>query len=141
MQTARFVFLMGGGVMQKTIQEWIEISEYDLETAVSMLETEKFLYVAFMCQQAIEKILKALYVQKRNELPPRTHNLLYLVDIVAITLEEEILTLMSYLNQFYLESRYPGERVKLANEIDKSKAQDILVKTKEAWQCLRQKLQ
>lgn len=68
--------------MQKTIKEWVEISEYDLQTAEAMLHTQRYLYVAFMCQQAIEKILKALYIQKKNELPLRTHNLLYFIDIL-----------------------------------------------------------
>ena len=127
--------------MQKTVREWTGISEYDLLTAEAMLKTKRFLYVAFMCQQAIEKILKAIYVQKKSELPPRTHNLLYLVDVLEISLEKEKLTLLSRLNQFYLESRYPGERLKLAKAVDKSKAQEILKKTKGVWKCLRQKLQ
>ncbi|MBL7132082.1 MAG: HEPN domain-containing protein [Candidatus Omnitrophica bacterium] len=126
--------------MQKTIQEWIEISEYDLKTAEAMLSAARYLYVAFMCQQALEKILKAFYVMKKNELPPRTHNLLYLVDILEIDLGDKKLELLSQLNQFYLESRYPGERIQLAKEVDKNKAIEILEKTKEAWKCLRQKL-
>jgi len=128
------------GNMQKTVQEWIGISEYDLCTAEAMLKTKRFLYVVFMCQQAVEKILKAIYVQKKSELPPRTHNLLYLADTLEISLQEEELMLLSRLNQFYLESRYPGERVKLAKVVDKDKAREMLKKTKGVWKCLRQKL-
>ena len=54
--------------MEKVVSEWVEISEYDLKTAEAMLATARYLYVAFMCQQAIEKILKALYVQQKGEL-------------------------------------------------------------------------
>jgi len=93
--------------MQKAVQEWLETSEYDLETAKAMLKTERYLYVAFMCQQAIEKILKAIYVQGKNELPPRTHNLLYLIDVLQIDTEDPDKNLFSQLNQFYLETRYP----------------------------------
>lgn len=127
--------------MQKTIQEWIEIAEYDLQTAEAMLSSGRYLYVAFMCQQAIEKILKAIYVKNKNELPPRTHNLLYFVDVLGIKIEEAALLLLSNLNQFYLESRYPGERINLAKELDRNKAQGVLAKTQEVWECLRQKLQ
>ncbi|RKY35434.1 MAG: hypothetical protein DRP78_05455 [Candidatus Omnitrophota bacterium] len=63
--------------MQRVVEEWLKISLYDLETAEAMLKTKRYLYVAFMCQQALEKILKALYVQIEAKLPPRTHNLLY----------------------------------------------------------------
>ncbi len=126
--------------MQKVIQEWVEISEYDLVTAEAMFNTSRYLYVVFMCHQAIEKVLKAIYVQKKNELPPRTHNLLYLVDITELDLQNESLALLAMLNGFYLESRYPGERMKLARAVDKNKAQDILKKTQEVWKCLKQQL-
>jgi len=126
--------------MENAIQEWIKMSEYDLKTAEAMLETERYLYVAFMCQQAIEKILKAIYCQEKNELPPRTHNLLYLLDILELKIADSDKTLLSMLNQFYLETRYPGKRSQLAKEMDKVKAGDFLTKTKEAWKCLRQTL-
>ena len=38
---------------------WVEMSDYDLETASAMLTTGRYLYVGFMCHQANEKILKA----------------------------------------------------------------------------------
>lgn len=28
---------------------WIEMAEYDLETAVAMFNTKRYLYVGFMC--------------------------------------------------------------------------------------------
>jgi len=89
----------------------------------------------------VEKILKAIYAQKKSELPSRTHNLLYLVDILEINLHEKNLTLLSQLNQFYFESRYPGDRLKLAKAVDKGKAQEILKNAKGVWKCLKQQLQ
>lgn len=126
--------------MQKTIQEWLEISDYDLQTAEVMLKGERYLYVAFMCQQAAEKTLKAIYVSKKRALPPRTHNLLYLTDILEIKLEKQHIELLSRLNLFYLESRYPGERIALAKSVDKNQAQEILNQSKEAIKCLKQML-
>jgi HEPN domain-containing protein len=126
--------------MQKVIQEWIDIAQYDLATAEAMLKAKRYLYVVFMCQQAIEKILKAIYVQDKNGLPPRTHNLLYLVDTLKLDMQNKDLTLLSLLNQFYLESRYPGERIQLAGGVDKNKAGQILKRTKEVWKCLKQML-
>jgi HEPN domain-containing protein len=57
---------------------WIDIADYDLETARSMQKSRRYLYTIFMCQQAIEKILKALYIQKYRKEAPFTHNLIYL---------------------------------------------------------------
>ena len=44
--------------MDDKAQYWIEISDYDLETAEAMLHSKRYLYVGFMCHQAIEKIFK-----------------------------------------------------------------------------------
>ena len=65
--------------MDDKTRYWIDISAYDYETAKSMLEAGRYLYVGFMCHQAIEKILKAYWQKTREQVPPRTHNLLYLV--------------------------------------------------------------
>jgi HEPN domain-containing protein len=53
---------------------WLEIAEYDFETARVMLQGRQFLYVGFMCHQTMEKILKAFYVSKLQENPPHKHN-------------------------------------------------------------------
>ena len=48
---------------------WVEMAEYDLDTAIAMLNTKRYLYVGFMCHQVIEKMLKA-YWSKIFEEPP-----------------------------------------------------------------------
>jgi len=57
-------------VSEKTIKNWIDLACYDLETASAMLASGRYLYVAFTCQQAIEKLLKALFVKQENRTPP-----------------------------------------------------------------------
>jgi len=59
---------------------WVDIANYDLETAEAMLKSKRYLYVGFMCHQAIEKMLKAIYSYKIQEMPPRIHNLARLVN-------------------------------------------------------------
>ena len=68
---------------EKTIKYWIELSNYDLETANAMLKTKRFLYVGFMAHQTIEKMLKAYIVKIKNEVPSYTHNLLLLVPFTS----------------------------------------------------------
>jgi len=41
--------------MKKKYKYWLDIAEYDLETARAMYISGRYLYVAFMCQQAVEK--------------------------------------------------------------------------------------
>jgi len=126
--------------MTQTVQEWIEIADYDLQTAAAMFKAKRYLYVIFMCQQAVEKALKGLFVQNKAQLPPRTHNLLYLAEEMSLKLKKQELVLLSYLNQFYLESRYPGQRNQLAKEVHKLKAKEILISTREVIKCLKKNL-
>lgn len=46
---------------------WFRSAEYDLETARTMLETRRLLYVGFMCHQAIKKTLKGVFVPRKPE--------------------------------------------------------------------------
>lgn len=43
---------------------WLDLAEYDLETAEAMFVSERYLYVGFMCHQTIEKAPKAIYSKK-----------------------------------------------------------------------------
>ncbi len=56
--------------MKKASKRWFEQAEYDLDTALAMLESGRYLYVLFCCQQAIEKGLKAVIVEQTGNFPP-----------------------------------------------------------------------
>jgi HEPN domain-containing protein len=38
---------------EKTIQYWIDIAEYDLQVAKTLFDKGHYLYVGFMCHQAV----------------------------------------------------------------------------------------
>ena len=54
---------------------WEEYAKYDLDMAGVMFETGRYLYSVFMCQQAVEKIVKGIYVLYTGEEPAKTHNI------------------------------------------------------------------
>lgn len=60
--------------MDGKVTYWIEMSDYDLETADAMLLTGRYLYVGFMCHQTIEKILKAYWANRLVEVPLKIHS-------------------------------------------------------------------
>ena len=47
--------------LNEKYQYWIKHAQYDLDTADSMCQTGRWIYVVFMCQQAIEKSVKGMY--------------------------------------------------------------------------------
>lgn len=61
-------------------EQWAEKARYDLDTAKAMLESGRYLYVLFCCQQAVEKALKGVIARRTGEMPLRLHNLIRLAE-------------------------------------------------------------
>ena len=118
---------------------WLDIAEYDLATAQAMFDSGRWLYVTFMCQQAIEKLCKGLYNLYIDDNLLRTHNIRSIVrkyaDLLPMQLTEERYLFFDKLTAFYLEGRYPEHTQKLSELAHESEAGDILTRTKEefAW--------
>ncbi len=64
--------------MSEKIKYWIDLSDYDMETAIAMLKSKRYLYVGFMCHQTIEKIFKAYFTYLQNDVAPFSHSLSYI---------------------------------------------------------------
>ena len=47
--------------MNEKVKYWLDLSDYDYDTALAMQQSGRYLYVGFMCHQTIEKILKAYF--------------------------------------------------------------------------------
>jgi HEPN domain-containing protein len=88
---------------------WLGLARYDLETAKAVLEKKRFVYVLVMCQQTVEKTLKALYAKLRSEIPPRIHNLVELSERCSIGLTPEQEDRLRQLNFYYIGARYPED--------------------------------
>jgi len=58
--------------------DWFRQAQYDFGTAESPLTSERYPPVIFFCHLALEKALKALYVEKFNDNPDKTHSLVFL---------------------------------------------------------------
>lgn len=123
--------------MDERVAYWLDLAEYDLDTAKAMLETKRFLYVGFMCHQAIEKTLKAYYQLVKNELPIKTHNLRLLCKEVGLTavLSEEQRGFLRTLEPMNIEARYPEYKERLFQSLKHERCVEILKNTKElhAW--------
>jgi HEPN domain-containing protein len=54
------------------------LSDYDLETVDVLINGKRWVYVAYICQQAVERQLKGMYVLYIGKEAPKTHNLNFL---------------------------------------------------------------
>ena len=62
---------------------WLMLSDYDLGTIDVLISGERWVYVAFLCQQAVERQLKAMFVYYMDAEPPKTHNVNFLFSKVT----------------------------------------------------------
>ncbi|MEW6482856.1 MAG: HEPN domain-containing protein [bacterium] len=93
----------------KIVEEWIEKADEDFGFAsISLKDTDYFSQVCFHFQQSAEKYLKAFIIAHQLEFRA-IHNLLELLEICREKEEitEEIEEACRYLNQFYIDTRYP----------------------------------
>lgn len=127
---------------QDRISYWINLAQYDFETAEAMLKTGRLLYVGFMCHQVIEKSLKALFVKLRTGVPPYSHNLRYLAREEGIydLLSEAQKTYLDTLEPLNIESRYPDYKQKIFDSLSYEKGEQLLGQTRELFQWLRNQL-
>lgn len=92
-------------------EEWLKKAEEDESVAKTILEKEGFPSpICFHSQQLAEKVLKALLISLKVKFP-KSHDLVVLGTLVETKIpeiknyQEEIKTL----NQYYVETRYPGD--------------------------------
>jgi len=128
-------------MINNKVKYWIEISEEDLETAEILFNKNKYLYAGYFLQQSVEKIIKAYYQMTKNDLPPRTHNLVYLAEVTGLINEltdgkENILYTLNPLN---IETRYPEYREKISKSLTKVRLNKILDETKEFHKWIKRK--
>lgn len=111
--------------------EWFKQADYDIDTAEFMFSGERYFYSVFMCHLSIEKALKGLYIQKFKDAPLKTHNLLYLLEIIDLELPEDMYDFVFTLNRVSVLTRYPDDLQRMLADYDKEKTKEILDKSKE----------
>lgn len=118
-------------------EHWLDIAEYDLETANAMLIGGRWLYVVFMCQQSIEKLAKGLYVLYVDDDIPRTHNIRFVIGKYEKLLPEQIpdkyKDFFEDLTAFYINGRYTDYKKKLSERLNESEAKSYYEKAKEVF--------
>ena len=127
--------------MQKTIDYWLEEAEEALKVADHLFEKKDFSYSLFFGHLAVEKFIKAIYVQKRNEHAPQIHNLVRLAEQAGIVMSPEQKETLIIITAFNLESRYPDEKRSFRIKSTKQYTQVELTKIREVIKWLKSIMQ
>lgn len=101
--------------MRSEVAPWWRQAEADLDTARVTPAASKFYAASWFAQQAVEKALKALYMERNGVLAPRTHDLNFLARQLGVPSAEA--RDVALINPMFDQVRYP-DPVSLAAPVD-----------------------
>lgn len=127
--------------MELITKKWLERAKYDLVSAKIMYDSKRYLYAAFMCQQALEKTFKAILIENKKDIP-RIHNLVRLAEQAEVypLMMDADQDFLADLTPYAIESRYGDYKKSLSEIIDKKSAGQYLEASRKMSQWLRKKL-
>ena len=121
--------------MKLKINNWIKQASEELETAKVDFNAGKYFAVAFWCQQAVEKALKGMILEKkRDDKKIDSHSLLYLAKEAEVP--KNLIPKLKKLSPQYILSRYPDMSEEVPYEIYDKDVVDEFIKIAEevlAW--------
>lgn len=123
--------------IDKHITYWQTGANEDLDVAVQLIELDKTRHGLFILHLALEKILKAHACRKTKDIAPKTHNLVRLVELSALSLPQEQIDFLAEMNPFNIEGRYPDI---LNLPVSQGDAKIYLKHSKEIFLCLNNQL-
>ena len=120
-------------MQQDKVKYWVELADYDFETAQAMFETKRFLYVGFMCHQVIEKMLKAYWSNVLEEPALKIHSLSRLAEKNGLDkdISEEQTDFIDSLEPLNIEARYPSYKDRLMNTLTEERCKELIKQTDE----------
>lgn len=117
--------------MSDKYKEWLKQADYDMDTADAMYISGRYFYAVFMCHLSIEKALKGLYYKVLYEVPPKTHNLLYLLNKIGKKPAQESEKFIIKLNIASVATRYPDDLEKIQAAYTEEVTKDMITKSKD----------
>jgi len=95
-------------VLANRARDWLSEAEYDLETAVILLENRRYNAACFYAQQAAEKAVKAVLLSRN--IWRVGHSVLDLLKELRhhVEVPEELLDAARALDKHYIPPRYPN---------------------------------
>ena len=124
--------------MKEEVKRWIRLSSDDLNSAQVNFDNKQYYVCAFLCQQSVEKALKAFLIKNTNKLI-KIHDLVILGE--KTNLPKNLLEKCDKLSGVYLDTRYGDLEGKPPSEkFDKNISAEFLNTAKEVLQWLKKNI-
>ena len=123
--------------MKSETERWLKLAEEDHQMAGAALDSSLYRPCVFHRQQAMEKLLKAFWIEHAGEgYPPKTHGLVSLAREVGLELEDEVWEFLDSLAKQYNPTRYGDVIAEYTHE----QAESYYRRSTELFDWLRPKL-
>lgn len=124
------------------VQYWLDIADYDYDTATDLMKSKRWVYVAFMCHQTLEKTIKAYFTKHVSDTPPYLHNLTRLAEQSGLyeIMSEEQKSFLDAMTPMNIEARYPNYKSMLASSLNEEVCQHLMEQTQTMRQWIKDKL-
>lgn len=127
---------------EEYVEFWIEQANDDWNAVHTLFNGKNYLQSLFFSHLVIEKLCKSLWIKHNIEnVPPRTHNLITLLNATPVKLSDEQGEFLLMLNRFQLEGRYPDYMTKMHNICNESFTNEIIQTVNDFRIWLLEKLQ
>lgn len=123
--------------MEKGVLTWVKSAEYDLETAEAMLKSGRYIYTVFMCHLALEKILKAKVEEVTKKIPPKTHDLEWLLELSKLQIDSKLEEHLLDIGGKSVPTRYLSDFDAVMREFTRPSVELVFKQTKEAFSWIR----
>jgi HEPN domain-containing protein len=124
---------------QETIKYWVMTSKRDFKTAEILFLNKRYSHALFFCHLSIEKMLKAVFIARKNTAPPFIHDLVRLAEKTDIPLDESVRDRLVEINTFNIAARYDDIKLNFFKKANHKFAGEQLERTKGLLKWLRKK--
>ncbi len=93
-----------------------------------------------MCHLSLEKVLKGKVEEVTGKIPPRTHDLEYLMGLAKLSPDEDTEKFIAEITNLSLVTRYPSDFQRILKDFSQKRTELILPKTKEVFQWIKKSI-
>jgi HEPN domain-containing protein len=117
--------------MKKPAIKWLMIAQGDFESSMYLYKGAHYPQAIYFLCQAIEKLLKAVAIEKKNIAPQKIHRLENLAAKTGLPFSKKQFDVLTDLSKHYSRVRYPD--ISNVSYNTKTKTEPILINGKEMY--------
>ena len=127
--------------LKKQINYWLKLAEEDWRAAQGLFKLKHYSACLFFCHLALEKILKALVVQRTQQPAPYLHDLERLALLAKISLTKNQRKYLKTITKFNIAARYDNIKLAFHKRCTPSYTRKYFKITKNLYQWLKKEFQ